>query len=126
MQSNSDDPSTIICRAIQEHRKLTFDYNGLRRIVVPYCYGVSKRDMEVLRAIQVGGASSSHGYGFGKLWTVSEMSALQVSAEQFVPNDPNYNPNDSAMKQVICRIEPTSSPRSSLASSTRSPLKRHR
>jgi hypothetical protein len=105
MPSNHATPSTIICQAIQQRRKLIFDYNGRRRIVVPYCCGVSTRETEVLRAIQIGGSSSSRGFGFGKLWTVSEMSRLELSEEHFEPNDPNYNPNDSAMTRIICRID---------------------
>jgi hypothetical protein len=57
MQRNAGGPSPIICQAIQQRRKLIFEYNGLRRIVAPYCYGISTRDTEVLRAIQIGGAS---------------------------------------------------------------------
>lgn len=105
MHGQSDGSSALICQAIQQRRKLVFDYNGLRRVVAPYCYGISSRDTEVLRAIQVGGGSSSRGYGFGKLWTVSEMSKLELAEEHFVPDDPNYNPNDSAMKRIICRID---------------------
>ena len=105
MQRSSDDLSPIICQAIQQRRKLIFDYNGLRRIVAPYCYGISTRDAQILRAVQVGGSSSSGGYGFGKLWTVSEMSRVELSEEHFVPNDPRYNPDDSAMKRVICRVD---------------------
>ena len=105
MQRNPEGSSPIICQAIQQLRKLIFHYNGLRRVVAPYCYGISTRDTEVLRAVQIGGASSSNGYGFGKLWTVSEMSGVQLSEEHFEPNDPLYNPNDSAMKRVICRVD---------------------
>src|SRR3990170_8020097 len=72
MQRNSEGSSPIICQAIQQLRKLIFHYNGLRRVVAPYCYGISTRDTEVLRGVQIGGASNSRGYGFGKLWTVSE------------------------------------------------------
>jgi hypothetical protein len=104
MQRNLDGPSPIICQAIRRRRKLVFYYNGLRRVVAPYCYGISTRDTEVLRAVQVAGASTSRGYGFGKLWTVSEMSRLELSDEHFEPSDPQYNPDDSAMKAVICRV----------------------
>jgi len=105
MQRNSAGSSPIICQAIQQLRKLIFHYNGLRRVVAPYCYGISTRDTEVLRGVQIGGASNSRGYGFGKLWSVSEMTELQLSTEHFEPNDPLYNPNDSAMKRVICRVD---------------------
>lgn len=95
-----------ICRAIQARRLLSFDYGGHSRVVVPYCYGISnKDDNESLRAIQVAGKSTSRGFGFGKLWTVTEMTGLRVSKKTFVPDDPNYNPDDSAMKHIICRIE---------------------
>jgi hypothetical protein len=33
------------------------------------------------------------------------MVDVRVSDETFVPNDPNYNPNDSAMTRIVCRIE---------------------
>ncbi len=69
--------------------------------------GISTRDADVLRAIQLRGSSSSGKVAkpFGKLWTVSEMVGLRVLDEPFTPNDPNYNPNDSAMKHIYCRIE---------------------
>ena len=105
MQRNSEGSSPIICQAIQQLRKLIFHYNGLRRVVAAYCYGISTRDTEVLRGVQIGGASNSRGYGFGKLWSVSEMTELQLSTEHFDANDPLYNPNDSAMKRVICRVD---------------------
>lgn len=95
----------LICTAIKGRRKLTFDYHGRHRIVAPYCFGISAKGSEVLRALQVGGSSSSGGYGFGKLWSLDDMSNVQLSEQTFTPNDPNYNPNDSAMKQILCRIE---------------------
>jgi hypothetical protein len=105
MQRTSDGASPIICQAIQQRRKLAFYYKGLRRIVAPYCYGFSTADAEILRAIQLGGQSTSRKYGMGKLWTVSLMSQLELIDETFGPDDPNYNPNDSAMKRIICRID---------------------
>jgi hypothetical protein len=103
MKTGAD--ANLICRAIRERRLLTFDYNSQSRVVAPYCYGLSTRDAEVLRAVQVGGASSSGGFGFGKLWTLAQMKDVRLSGETFVANDPNYNPDDSAMKRIICRIE---------------------
>jgi hypothetical protein len=105
MPGDTETTSAEIRRAIREHRLLEFDYNGLKRVVAPYCYGVSTRDVEVLRAVQVGGSSSSGRFGFGKLWSIDEMTNVRVAAASFVPNDPNYNPNDSAMKTILCRVE---------------------
>jgi hypothetical protein len=92
-----------ICEAIRRRLMLEFIYDDNSRVVTPYCHGLSNRDAEVVRAIQVRGASSS-GSGFGKLWTVAKMANLRILNETFVPNDPNYNPDDSAMKYIHCRI----------------------
>ena len=71
MPRSTDTTSTQLCAAIRGRRLLEFDYNGLKRIVVPYCYGVSMRDTEVLRGVQIRGESSKGGFGFGKLWTIA-------------------------------------------------------
>src|SRR5215471_3174159 len=85
----------FICSAIRNRVLLEFEYGGLRRVVAPYCHGVT-RNGEALRALQVGGESRSRGFGFGKLWMVSRMSSLRATGRTFQPDDPNYNPNDSA------------------------------
>ena len=97
---------SLICEAIRTRSLLEFDYHGLHRIVAPYCHGVSTAGHEVLRAVQVRGASSAgrRGLGFGKLWVVSELVGLRLSSERFGPDDPHYNPDDRAMQQIHCRI----------------------
>ena len=42
--------------------------------------------------------------GFGKLWMVAEMTNLRMLDETFAPDDPNYNPQDSAMTMIHCAI----------------------
>jgi hypothetical protein len=96
--------AAVICEAIRQRLRLESEYDGRRRVVEPYVHGTSTRDAESLRAIQVRGPSSSAGYGFGKLWTVAKMIEPRLTGESFVPNDPNYNPNDSGMKTIHCRI----------------------
>lgn len=93
----------LVCEAIRNRALLEFDYHGGPRIVAPYCYGVSARGVEVLRGIQIRGFSASGGYGFGKLWAVRDMEHPQILDESFVPDDPDYNPNDWGMKQIYCR-----------------------
>jgi hypothetical protein len=93
-----NEQKTLICEAIQKRLLLEFRYGGL---------GVSTRGVEVLRAIQVGGSSNSGGFGYGKLWTVEQITALRITTETFPADDPNYNPEDSAMKSIHCRIERT-------------------
>jgi hypothetical protein len=97
--------AALICRAIWKRARLEFQYNGRFRVVEPYCLGISTAGVAVLRAVQVRGSSSSGGYGFGKLWTVAEIQELRLTDETFEPSDPQYNPDDSAMTEIRCRIE---------------------
>jgi hypothetical protein len=97
--------TTIICEAIRKRLLLEFRYNGLPRVVEPYCHGTSTRGVEVLRAVQVGGSSNSGGFGYGKLWTVAEITALRLTTETFPADDPNYHPDDSDINSIHCRIE---------------------
>ena len=99
----------LICKAIHEHRLVEFQYHGKLRVVAPYCHGTSTRGTEVLRAIEVGaaggaGASAGRAEGYGKLWALADMVGLRILDVPFLPNDPNYNPNDSAMSQIHCRV----------------------
>ena len=96
-----------ICDAIRRVARLEFTHKGHYRVVEPYCHGISTKGNEVLRAIQVRGSSSEERPGFkgGKLWDVQEMSELRVLDEPFVPDDPDYNPDDRGMVKIHCRIE---------------------
>ncbi len=94
----------LICDAIRQRRRLLFDYEGLPRVVEPYCHGTNMHGSQLLRAVQVAGSSSSGAFGFGKLWTVSKMSHVRPSDEAFTPDDPRYNPDDSTITVVHCRI----------------------
>lgn len=96
---------TILCEAISKRQLLEFRYHGLRRLVEPYCHGISTRGVEVLRAVQVGGKSSSGGFGFGKLWTVADIEDLHLVDETFPADDPHYNPDDTGMKSIHCRVQ---------------------
>lgn len=94
----------IVCDAIRKRQLLEFRYHGKPRVVAPYCHGVSTRGVDVLRAVQVRGESGSGKLGMGKLWALADMVGPRLLDETFTPNDPNYNPNDSAMTQIHCRV----------------------
>jgi len=94
----------LICQAIERRVLLEFQYHGRTRIVAPYCHGISTRGLELLRAVQLRGSSSSGFSRAGKLWNVAEMIATRLTNETFTPDDPQYNPNDTAMKEIHCRI----------------------
>jgi hypothetical protein len=96
-----------ICAAIATSVLIEFDYKGEHRVVAPYCHGTSTRGGEVLRGAQLerpNSTSKSGNFGFGKLWFVSEMQNVRVTSERFAPDDPTYNPSDTAMKQIHCRV----------------------
>jgi hypothetical protein len=93
-----------ICEAIRQLKVLEFLYDEAHRVVHPYCHGVTTTGNETLRAVQVGGRTRPGGLGFGKLWTVARMSEVRVTDRAFVPDDPNYNPDDSAMATIHCRV----------------------
>ena len=95
----------VICDAIRKRALLEFLYNNRLRIVAPYCCGVSARGADVLRAIQVRGESASGGLGFGKLWSIDQITGLRVLDEAFTPDDPDYNPGDRAMIKIHCGIQ---------------------
>lgn len=94
----------LICTAIHRRVLIAFEYHGRPRVVAPYCHGVSTRGTEVLRGVQVRGASSSGFLKTGKLWAVDEMVNPRITDEPFTPDDPQYNPSDTAMKEIHCRI----------------------
>ena len=94
----------LLCRAIEGRKLLAFDYKGRHRVVAPYCHGFTRGSEEMLRAVQVRGSSQSGKFGMGKLWNVAEMRDVQLLDELFVPDDPQYNPDDSAMHEIHCRV----------------------
>ena len=92
-----------ICAAIEGLRLLEFRYKGKPRTVEPYCHGWNAHGEERLRARQVGGETSS-GYRFGKFWATTDMVDVRETDRPFVPDDPAYNPDDSAMAEIHCRV----------------------
>ncbi len=93
-----------ICHAVARLCLIAFDYDGVRRVVRPYCHGFTRTGAETLRAVEVGGRDGR----FGKLWTVAKMQDLRLTDEKFIPDDPDYNPDDSAMVEIHCRVEAAS------------------
>jgi hypothetical protein len=89
-----------ICEAIARRLLLAFDYGGSRRVVQPYCHGFTRSGAETLRAVEV----NARGRAFGKLWTVAKIQNLLLTTEPFTPDDPDYNPDDSAMAGIHCRV----------------------
>ena len=75
------------------------------KVVIPIQFEDAFDFSEGLARVQVGGSSNSGGFGYGKLWTVEGITALRVMTESFPADDPNYDPNDTGMQSIQCRIE---------------------
>lgn len=93
--------NSLLCKAIQEKKVVTFYYGGGQRSAEPHCYGVSKDGKELLRAFQVGGYSSSGNPVGWKLLHLDELTGLQITDQTFPGPRPQYNPADKAMARVI-------------------------
>ena len=93
-----------ICSAIESKRIITFMYDRGLRKVEPYCYGVSAKVKEFLRAFQISGYSSSGISKGWKLFSVAKISNLKVLDEVFQKIRSEYNPNDSVMTRIFCRV----------------------
>ncbi len=95
-----------ICSAIDSKKVISFYYRGGIRFVEPYCYGLHKSTGdEVLRCYQVKGFSE-FGEPFGwKFYPVNEISKLVITDNNFRGDRKDYNPDDTMMKKIICRIE---------------------
>lgn len=96
--------SQTIVGAIDARSMIRFEYSGGERLVEPYCYGVTRKGNEVLRAYQADGWSESGNPVGWKLFSVKEMSGLRATDIHFAGDRPEYNPDDSAMERIIARV----------------------
>jgi len=93
-----------ICNAIHNKKIISFVYDGGKRIVEPFCHGISSAGNEVLRGFQVGGYSKTGNPIGWKLFKVSDMSGILITQNVFTGNRPGYNAKDSAMTSICCHI----------------------
>ena len=94
-----------ICTAIDSKKVLSLYYAGGTRFVEPFCYGIHRSTgNEVLRGYQIGGYSESGESVGWKLFRVEDISRLIVTDKDCKGVREHYNPNDSVMKKIICRV----------------------
>ena len=93
-----------ICSAIESRKIIVFNYDGGSRRVEPYCYGISRNGKELLRAYQISGFSRSRNPSGWKLFHVSKIKGVQIINEAFIHNRRDYNPRDSAMERIYCKV----------------------
>jgi hypothetical protein len=89
----------IIIESINNRRRLSFTYNGKKRIAEPQCYGTGTKGTELLRVHQIDGGSQRE-----PLFDVSKMTDLVTLDEHFIRPGPNYRKNDSAMRVIFAQL----------------------
>jgi hypothetical protein len=89
----------VIAASIAARRRLSFTYNGRRRVVEPQCLGLGAKGSELLRGHQISGGMEAE-----PLFTVAKISDLIVLDDHFSRPGPNYKKGDSAMKTIFAEL----------------------
>jgi len=94
----------IICTAINNRKLIEFMYERHRRIVEPHLVGQKASGNDVLSAWQVGGYTESGAYERWRNYLLEKMETVRVLDESFATPRRGYNPNDTTMVQIYCRL----------------------
>lgn len=89
-----------ICEAISKRYILVFYYNGSRRIVEPHLLGYDSDGDLTLSSWQLTGGSGEGWRDFH----VDKLSGLATTGATFSGSRPGYNPNDSTLERIVCRL----------------------
>jgi hypothetical protein len=89
----------VIAASIAAKRRLSFIYNGRRRLVEPQCLGLGARGNELLRGHQISGGTEAE-----PLFMVAKMSDVVVLDAHFSRPGPNYKKGDSAMTTIFAEL----------------------
>ena len=93
----------LIIEAINNKKLVSFNYKEDARVVEPYCYGVTVKGAEALRAFQVSGYSASQMPGW-KLFHLSNISSLHLLEEKFIMPRHDYKRGDKGMKLIYSEL----------------------
>jgi hypothetical protein len=95
----------LLCSAIKNRRLITFNYDGGRRIVEPYCHGASEAGHDLLRGYQTAGYSRSGASQGWKMFRLDELTGLAMTDEIFADIRPEYDPcREEKMTTIYCRV----------------------
>ena len=85
---------------------LRFLYGGGIRRVAPYCHGHTGEQAEVVLGRQLGGYSQSRDRDTWRLFFVSKMEGLTVTAESFIPVREDYDRETPhpAIVEIHCSV----------------------
>ncbi len=103
MTASLDQKKELLCRAITDKHLVQFKYDGRLRVVEPFCCGISTAGNYVLRGFQIRGSDKTKPLCW-RLYELAEISQMSVTQHGFKRKREDYNPEDSAMTKVFCRI----------------------
>ncbi len=98
-----DQKRDLLCQAITDKHLVQFKYDGRSRIVEPFCCGISTAGNYVLRGFQIRGSDKTKPLCW-RLYELSEISQMSVTQHSFKGNRQDYNPEDSTITEIFCRI----------------------
>jgi hypothetical protein len=90
----------LICEAIAKRAEISFLYSGSQRTAEPHVVGYDRAGALVLSAWQVRGGS---GQGW-RDFHFAKMTVVALTGTMFSGPRPGYNPNDSTLMRIICRL----------------------
>lgn len=94
-----------IINAIQNKQILSFQYDGLSRIVEPHAVGISTTGKQVMRCFQIDGQSSHPPIPDWRLMSILKIQGLSVVVGQhFISARPGYKSGDSAMTTIYAQL----------------------
>ena len=96
-------PAAEICQAIAARRLLRFAYGGGLRTVEPHAHGWSAAGVELLRAYQTFGFSSSGEASGWKTFHVDRIAGLRLDDGTFSPR-PDFNRADPGFSRLCCAV----------------------
>ena len=89
-----------LCDAIAKRLIVAFSYQGRIRTVEPHIVGYDSDDDLTLSAWQLSGGS---GIGW-RDFHISKLSGLSITDRTFSAPRPGYNPQDSTLQGIVCRL----------------------
>lgn len=90
----------LICGAIAKQSVISFSYTGSQRTAEPHILGYDRSGDLTLSAWQLSGGS---GQGW-RDFHFDKMRGVALTGAQFSCARPGYNPNDSTLTRIICRL----------------------
>jgi len=95
---------TTICNAIKNKNLIEIIYKDYPRTVEPHLVGTKTSGNDALSAWQVDGYSESDRQPPWRYYTLSKIESITVLNETFTGTRPEYNPNDTTMAIIHCRL----------------------